>query len=66
MAKTVLVVDDDPTQRRLIQAVLEREGFCVVLAHNVARYQAVAPAVALAELNRRRDLSRTAQSKRDH
>jgi DNA-binding NtrC family response regulator len=29
MAKTVLVVDDDPTQRRLIQAVLEREGFAV-------------------------------------
>jgi len=27
MAKTVLVIDDDPTQRRLIQAVLEREGF---------------------------------------
>jgi DNA-binding NtrC family response regulator len=27
MAKTVLVVDDDPTQRRLIQAVVEREGF---------------------------------------
>jgi DNA-binding NtrC family response regulator len=27
MVKTVLVVDDDPTQRRLIQAVLEREGF---------------------------------------
>ena len=25
MAKTVLVVDDDPTQRRLIQAVLERD-----------------------------------------
>jgi len=32
MAKTVLVVDDDPTQRRLIQAVLEREGFNVVHA----------------------------------
>ena len=32
MAKTVLVVDDDPTQRRLIQAVLEREGFAVVHA----------------------------------
>lgn len=32
MAKTVLVVDDDPTQRRLIQAVLEREGFAVVQA----------------------------------
>ena len=29
MTKTVLVVDDDPTQRRLIQAVLEREGFHV-------------------------------------
>jgi DNA-binding NtrC family response regulator len=34
MAKTVLVVDDDPTQRRLIQAVLEREGFGVVHAEN--------------------------------
>ena len=34
MAKTVLVVDDDPTQRRLIQAVLERENFAVVQAEN--------------------------------
>src|SRR5215472_1746248 len=32
MSKTVLVVDDDPTQRRLIQAVLEREGFNVAHA----------------------------------
>jgi DNA-binding NtrC family response regulator len=32
MGKTVLVVDDDPTQRRLIQAVLDREGFLVVHA----------------------------------
>ena len=32
MAKTVLIVDDDPTQRRLIQAVLEREGFAVAQA----------------------------------
>ncbi|MBU2117285.1 MAG: sigma-54 dependent transcriptional regulator, partial [Alphaproteobacteria bacterium] len=32
MAKTVLVVDDDPTQRRLIQAVLEREGLGVAQA----------------------------------
>lgn len=32
MAKTILVVDDDPTQRRLIQAVLEREGNAVVHA----------------------------------
>jgi DNA-binding NtrC family response regulator len=34
MAKTVLVVDDDPTQRRLIQAVLDREGFAVVHAES--------------------------------
>ncbi|HUO12708.1 MAG TPA: sigma-54 dependent transcriptional regulator [Caulobacteraceae bacterium] len=32
MNKTVLVVDDDPTQRRLIQSVLEREGFRVAHA----------------------------------
>ena len=32
MTKTVLVVDDDPTQRRLIQGVLEREGFAVAQA----------------------------------
>jgi DNA-binding NtrC family response regulator len=32
MAKTVLVVDDDPTQRRLVQAVLDREGYDVVHA----------------------------------
>jgi len=40
MAKTVLVVDDDPTQRRLIQAVLEREGFAV--AHAESGDQAIA------------------------
>jgi DNA-binding NtrC family response regulator len=34
MAKTVLVVDDDPTQRRLIQSVLERDGFAVAHAEN--------------------------------
>ena len=34
MTKTVLVVDDDPTQRRLIQAVLERDGFAVAHAQN--------------------------------
>jgi len=34
MTKTVLVVDDDPTQRRLIQAVLERDGFAVSHAEN--------------------------------
>ena len=34
MAKTILVVDDDPTQRRLAQAVLEREGYAVVHAES--------------------------------
>ncbi|HEX6859515.1 MAG TPA: sigma-54 dependent transcriptional regulator [Caulobacteraceae bacterium] len=34
MAKTVLVVDDDPTQRRLIQGVLEREDFAVAHAED--------------------------------
>ena len=33
-AGSLLVVDDDPTQRRLIQAVLEREGFAVVHAES--------------------------------
>ena len=32
MGKLVLIVDDDPTQRRLLQAVAEREGFDVVHA----------------------------------
>jgi len=34
MTKTVLVVDDDPTQRRLIQGVLEREDFAVATAED--------------------------------
>ncbi|HET9160231.1 MAG TPA: sigma-54 dependent transcriptional regulator [Caulobacteraceae bacterium] len=34
MSKTILVVDDDPTQRRLIQGVLEREGFAVAQAES--------------------------------
>ncbi|ESQ76878.1 Fis family transcriptional regulator [Asticcacaulis sp. AC402] len=37
MAKTILICDDDPTQRRLIQAVLEREGFMVMHAENGAQ-----------------------------
>ncbi len=37
MAKTILICDDDPTQRRLIQAVLEREGFAVMHAENGAQ-----------------------------
>ncbi|VAV96474.1 Response regulatory protein, partial [hydrothermal vent metagenome] len=27
MAKTILIVDDDPTQRRLMQAVVEKQNF---------------------------------------
>ncbi|UAL11252.1 sigma-54-dependent transcriptional regulator [Caulobacter segnis] len=48
MTKTVLVVDDDPTQRRLIQAVLERDGFAVSHAEGgdaaIAHLTAGAPA----------------------
>lgn len=32
MAQRILIVDDDPTQRRLIQAVVEREGYAVAQA----------------------------------
>lgn len=34
MGKTVLLVDDDPTQRRLLQAVVEKSGFSTVQADN--------------------------------
>ena len=34
MGKTVLIVDDDPTQRRILQAVIEKSGFSVVQADN--------------------------------
>jgi DNA-binding NtrC family response regulator len=44
MGKTVLIVDDDPTQRRLIQGVLEREGFDV--AHAETGEQAIDHLVA--------------------
>ena len=32
MGKTVLIVDDDPTQRRILQAVVEKSGFSTVQA----------------------------------
>ncbi len=32
MAKTVLIVDDDPTQRRVLQAVVEKSGFSTLQA----------------------------------
>lgn len=34
MGKTILLVDDDPTQRRLLQAVVEKSGFSTVQADN--------------------------------
>ena len=34
MAKTVLIVDDDPTQRRLMQAVVEKNGYAAAHAQS--------------------------------
>lgn len=34
MAKTVLIIDDDPTQRRLLEAAVEKQGFMVKQAEN--------------------------------
>lgn len=34
MGKKVLVVDDDPVIRNVVQAILEGEGYCVVLAED--------------------------------
>jgi DNA-binding NtrC family response regulator len=37
MAKTILIVDDDPAQRRLLQAAVERNGFLTRTAENGAQ-----------------------------
>ncbi len=44
MAKTVLIADDDPTQRRLLQAAVERQGFLTRLAEDGPRAIAMATA----------------------
>ena len=36
MGKTILIVDDDPAQRRLLQAAVERNGFLTRAAENGA------------------------------
>ena len=42
MAKTILIVDDDPAQRRLLQASVERNGFATRIAeHGAAAVAAV-------------------------
>ncbi len=47
MGKTVLIVDDDPAQRRLLQAAVERQGFATRTAEDgeQAIAQAMDPAV---------------------
>jgi DNA-binding NtrC family response regulator len=47
MGKTVLIVDDDPAQRRLLQAAVERQGFATRTAEDGAQAiaQAADPAV---------------------
>jgi len=37
MAKTILIADDDPTQRRLLQAAVERQGFLTIQAEDGSR-----------------------------
>src|SRR5262249_12687356 len=37
MGKTILIVDDDPAQRRLLQAAVERNGFLTRTADDGAR-----------------------------
>ena len=45
MAKTILIADDDPTQRRLLQAAVERQGFLTVQAEDGARAIAASESV---------------------
>ena len=43
MAKTVLIVDDDPTQRRIMQAVCEKAGYPVLQAEDCLLYTSPSP-----------------------
>ena len=51
---TVLVVDDEPTLRKLMQLVLEREGFRVLTArdgaHGLQMFRAHSPAVVVTDI----------------
>ncbi len=49
MGKTILIVDDDPAQRRLLQAAVERNGFLTRAAENGA--QAVAAVETHADID---------------
>ena len=53
MTKTILVVDDDPAQRRLLQAAIERQGFATRMAEDgeQAIAQASDPAVDIVLLD---------------
>lgn len=53
MTKTVLIVDDDPAQRRLLQAAVERQGFATRIAEDGAQAiaQACDPAIDVVMLD---------------
>lgn len=53
MTKTVLIVDDDPAQRRLLQAAVERQGFATRVAEDGAQAiaQAADPAIDIIMLD---------------
>jgi DNA-binding NtrC family response regulator len=51
MAKTILIVDDDPTQRRLMRAVCEKGGYPVVQAESGEQALSILQSQAGAEIS---------------